>query len=264
MPAEIPTAGPAAAAPADTVTVTLPAEPTLTPQPQFTAADIEKARKEEKDKLYPKITDFEQKIIEQGEALARLQAEKQAEIDSAAALAAEEARKAAEKEWEEKGAKDLIANVRTEFEQKIARIEAERQQEREIFAKEQSLTELQNYTQSAVQAALQNNEIAPELADFVTGNNVDEINASLNLVKAKSEAIVQSIASAVPATQPVPVPRGVSPTGRGPVGPMDLTETQRTYTPEEIRNLPMSEYVKVRQQLIGAASSDQRSRGMFS
>lgn len=202
---------------------------------------LEQTRKQEKDKLYPQLSDLKSQVES-------LTASKQAEVEAAAKEAAAKAEEAARKQFEETTAKDLIAQTRNEFEERIAALQREREEERALHQKERSFLELSQYTQSAVQQAIEKGEIAPELAPMVTGNNVDEVNASLETVRATSAQIVANMQAAMQQAQ-VPPPRGVSPTGYAPVGPMEMAGGTRTLSPADIANMPMHEYAKLRPQL---------------
>jgi len=221
---------------------------------------MEAARKQEKDKVYKTIESWEERFAEAGQKLADLQKDKDTAVEAAAAQATKDAEEAATKRWEENDSKTLVADVRAEFERKFSALEAQSSLERETFAKERSFTELRDYAQVKVAEALAANEIAPELAGYVVGNNTIEIDASLVRVKATTESLLASIAAA---TAPPAAPRGVSPTGYAPVGPMDGDSSHKTYTAQDIANMSIEEYTANRQALLGAAVKSGQNRGMF-
>lgn len=248
----------------------------ITPDPvtqpteaRFTAEDLQKARSEEKDKVYGRLND----VAEQNKALqsqiqtlldeqnARREAEEQARRD-----AEEAARKAAEAEL---SATDLIAQkerelaerinqTQSEWEQKFQQMQAEREQERALLEKEKEFATLTAYTQQRISA--EQDSIAPELLDFVGGNTQAEIDASIDRVKAKSAAIISAMQEA--ATQQRQQQRGVSPTA-GSAGPLEMFSTgQRQYSATDIQNMTIEEYSKFRAQNgIGGGSS---ARGLYS
>lgn len=250
------------AVPAETVTVTVPPA-TIDASNPAVAALIEQARQQEKQKLYGEIENLKG-VKSQFDALQQqvssLTAEQEAKVAAAAEQARIEAAEAARKQWEEKDSKALLADATAEWEQKFAAMQQQAEAERAAFAKEKELADLKQFAQAAVTAAIENNEIAPELASFVTGNNPEEIAASLESVKKTSEALVANMQSAVQAQQIQR--RGVAPTGYAPVGPMDMTEQTRTLTAEQIRSMPMSEYAKIRAQMPGVNRPD-TNRGLF-
>lgn len=239
----------------DTVTVTVPPTPAPTP-PAFdeeafmkspaVIALLENARKQEKDKLYPQLNELKSQVE-------NLTSSRQAEIDAAAEKARKAAEEEARKRFEESDAKSLLQQKDQEWEARFNALQEERAQERAALEKERAFLELSQYTQSAVQRAIDAGEIAPELAPHVMGNNVDEVNASLENVKATSAAIVANMQAAMQAQQPAP--RGVSATGLAPVGPMDMAGGTRTLSASDIANMPMAEYARLRSQLGTARES---------
>ncbi len=143
-------------------------------------------------------------------------------------------------------------------------MEAEREAERARFAKEQEFTQLSSYTRDLVNTAVNNNDVAPELAGFISGNTVEEVNASLEKAKAASAQIVQSAMAAMQQQVPAPAaPRGVAPTGYAPNGPLENAESTRTLSAQDIANMSMSEYAQYRSQFLGTGATQSRSRGLF-
>lgn len=250
--------------PTDTVTVNVPPTPPAQPQgfdeAAFLQSDAVKAllasvRKEEKDKLYPTIEGLKTQVAD-------LTASKQAEIDAAAEKARKDAEEAARKQFEESTAKDLVAQTRAEFEQRMADLQRERDEEKALREKESQFNSLREYTQSKVKAALDGGTIAPELAHLVTGNSPEEVETSLAQMIATTESLVANMQQAVQQVPAVPAPRGVSPTGfSAGNGPMEQIGGQRTLSAADIKNLSMADYAKLRGQLGTARESSQR--GLF-
>lgn len=251
-------------APVETITVPVPPQPVIDASNPAVAALIEQARAQEKQKLYGQIESL-QGFRTQVEALQQqvgsLTAEQEAKIAEAKAAAAKEAEEAARKQWEENDAKALLADANSRWEARFAEMEQARQAEAAAFEKERAFAELKQFTQATVQSAIESGAIAPELAHMVTGNNSDEVQASLESVKKASEAIAANVQQALQAQQVQR--RGVAPTGYAPVGPMDMTEQTRTLTADQIRDMPMSEYMKIRSSLPGMSSGPQTNRGLF-
>ena len=243
-------------------TVTIPVEPPAPPQPQtFTAEQIAKARQEEKDKLYAEMEKQKAKIAEFEKFKETFEAEANQKAEEAARKAREEAEAEARRKFEESDAKTLIQEVEQTWQAKFAELEAQRQQEHLTFEKEREFQRLKEYATTKLNAALQANEVAPELADFVTGNTEEEIDASLEFVKQKTQQIVEGIRAAqVQARSQMP---GVSPAGYATTGPMDTDPGHKTFTAEELAGMSMSEYAKHRQALLGAAASTQQNRGLY-
>lgn len=249
----------------DTITVPVTPEQPATPAGRtFTEAELnaerERVRKEEKDKLYRKLEEQEQKAKEFESFKEQFEKEAKRAADEAAAKARQEAEEAARKKWEETDAKNLIADVQQQWEQKFADLQQEREQERALFQREQEFSQLQNYIQRRVSEETSAGTIAPELVDLVSGNNAEEIEASIATLKAKTDAILASVQQAQVAARAQM--RGVSTAGYAATGPMDTNPGTKTYSAAELAAMPMSEYAKHRQSLIGAASA-QQNRGMF-
>ena len=243
------------------ITIPIPPPAPIVLETKFTTADIEHARQQEKEKVYATIETWEQKFAEQGAKLADILKDKAAEVKSAADTATATAEAAAKTRWEESDAKTQVADMRTEFEAKLAEIERQRGMERETFAKERTFNELKDYAQAKVSEALAANSIAPELVGYISGNNTAEIDASLVRATATTESLLASIAAAT-ATQQT-APRGVSPTGYAPVGPMDANSSQQTYSAQDIKDMSIQEYASKRGSFLGAAANSARDRGMF-
>lgn len=250
--------------------VTAPSVPaeTQTQTRTFTVEDLEKARREEKEKVYSRLEQEAQQrkaLEDQVQSLLAAQAEREAAEREARERAEAEARAKAE---EEMSAKELLAQrerefneriqqTQTEWEKKFEQIAQERAQERAILEKEKEMASLAAYAQQRVAEA--KDEIAPQLLDFITGNSKEEIDASIERAKAKSAEIAAAIQENL--VQQRAAQRGVSPTGYAPVGPMEMGDQTRQYSPEDIANMSLEEYAKFRQQAgIGGQSS---SRGLF-
>lgn len=230
----------------------------------FTKADVEaaveKARQQEKDKLYGKVDNLEKRLTEIAESeTTRVQAEETAR------LAAEEvARKASE---EELSAKDLLAQRTTEwqdrltqteqsFAQKLAEMTKQREEADALLAKEQQFNGLQAY--KAQRLVEESETIAPQFHQFITGNTQDEIEQSLAIAKEKSAEIAAEVQAAMGAA---PRMRGTSVTGYAPVSPVEFESGERRFSAEDIQNMDMAEYAKHRAGLIGSSNAN---RGLFS
>ncbi|TKK84706.1 hypothetical protein FDA94_29265 [Herbidospora galbida] len=248
----------------DSSSTTPPAAPPAN-GPFYTAEDLEKARREEKDKLYNRMNQLATKVNSQDEILKTWQAEREA-----AAQAEEEARKAAEEQVnqqrrEEMSAKELLEETTRQWQARLDAIEAERAQERAarenerlLEAKEREFLELQNFTRQRVTEESEN--ILPELLDLITGNTRDEIEASIVAMKARSAKILDQVSAA--SAELGAMSRGASLTGYGATGPLEQQSGTKTYTADEIRSMPMNEYAANRHRLHGASASG-NGYGMF-
>jgi hypothetical protein len=251
----------APAAPAEPViTVPEPTPPTpAQPEgPRFTAEDIAKARKEEKDKLYDRLTSAEEGWKKAQEEISSFKTLHEQEVAKAAEEAARAAEEEARKQWEEKDAKSLLEQVNAEWEQKFESLQQEQARKDALLEKEREFLSLQNYVQRRVTEEQGN--IAPELLDYIGGNTPEEVEQSIATAIAKTNAIVDSIQAAQ--QQQRSQMRGVSTAGYSATGPMDTEPGQKSFSLEELQNMSAADYAKYRGSLLGAAAS-QRDRGLF-
>lgn len=226
---------------------------------RFTAEQVEAARRQEKDKLYGRLenSDAERKALL--EELAQLRKERE-ERTAAEAKQREEVEAAAKAKREaDMSAKALLEQRTQEWETRFAEIQADREREREALAKEAEFNRLRAYTQERL--AAERNSIAPELIDLVAGNSQEEIDASIDVLKTKTMAILESVQQAQTANRSQM--RGVSTAGFTSQGPMDNESGTRQLSANDIKNMSMAEYAKYREQLLGAASDSYRGRGLF-
>ena len=241
-----------------TIPVAPPAPTQAAPQ-TFTAEDIAAARQQEKDKLYKRLETNQGTLDQMQSQLAVLTAEREAaEKARAEAAAAADAERVARTQAE-MDAKSYAETKIGEFEQRMASMQAEREQERALLAREREYSELQSYRAEQMQTAGQ--QIAPELIDLVSGNSREEIDASVSLLTARTQAIVESIQTAQAAATP---PRGVAPTGRPNVDPLNPQGPgTKTYSAQDLKGMSMGEYIANRQQLLGALSDQVRRNGLY-
>ncbi|WP_326745308.1 hypothetical protein [Streptomyces sp. NBC_01760] len=268
-PQETPTGNPGgpatgtAVTPEGTVTVQEPAkEPPAQPagrDARFTAADLERVRQEEKDKLYSRLS----KVDERSEALEaelqtlRKQRQAREAEEAQRKQAAEDAAKA--KSESEMSAKRLLEERSSEWERKFSELQQEREQERATLAKESEYNKLRAYIQERAGAERAN--IAPELVDLIAGNTPEEVDASIEVLKDKTSQIFQSVQSAQETARSQM--RGVAATGYTGNGPTDSESGSRQLSAEDIKNMSMPEFAKYRSQLLGAASKQSSNRGLF-
>lgn len=247
----------------------IPPAPVPNADLRFTADDIQKARSEEKDKVYQRLTEEAEarKALEaQMQTLLQQQAERE-KAEAEARQAAEDAARA--KAESEMSAKELLAQREQEFqqrlaqteqtfEQKFAQMQQEREQEQAMLAKDREVQMLQSYIQTKVTES--QDTIAPQLLEFIGGNNQAEVDASIERVKAKSAELASAAREAF--NQARSQQRGVSPTGYAPVGPLDVEGQQRQYSPQDIAQMSMEEYAKFRAQIPGMAATS-TTRGLY-
>lgn len=247
--------------PGATVTVIEPKAPVADPsEARFTAAQIEAARREEKDKLYGRLEADRTRVAAMETELATLRAEREERAAAEAAKAAEDGDAAKAKREGDMSAKKLLEERSQEWEERFAKIQEERTLERAALAKEAEFAELRAYVHEAL--ATERAHIAPELVDLVRGDTREEIDASIATLKTKTEAILASVQAAQQTLRSQQ--RGVSTAGYTTAGPLDNESGSRQLTPADIKNMSMPEYAKYRTQLLGAASAkSNKARGLF-
>ncbi len=235
---------------------------------RFTSDDLERVRAEEKTKLYARLdqeSSRSKSLEEQVSSL--LEAQKSRENAEAESLRiVEQERKA--REEEELSARDLLARreselstrlaeVETSFESRLAKFQEERELERAVLEKDRSIAELRSYITRRVSE--ETDQIAPELRDFISGNTEEEVERSIEVVKAKSEQIASQIQNQMQSVRQQQ--RGVSPTGYAAGGPVDIDGGQRTYSAADIQAMSAAEYADFRTK-IGMAQQN-TNRGLF-
>lgn len=224
----------------------------------FTEDDVEAIRKQEKDKMYKRLEEADARVKSMEEQMNLIASEREAARKEAEERAAKEAELLRQREIEELSAKELLLKKEDEFNQRIssveqewqarlAEIEHQRQAQEALLEKERQLQALDHYRQSRLQQ--EQETIIPELIDLVSGNTEEEIEQSISVLRQRSSAIIESIQQATAQQQgrlrgaPVTAP---------PVGPMETQTEYQTLTAEDIRNMPMEQYTKMRDRLLNA------------
>lgn len=231
----------------------------------FTEEEVESIRKQEKDKLYKRIEEADTRVKTMEEQMALIAAEREAARKEADERAKAESEALRKREEDELSAKDLLRRREEEFETKLKdldsdyrrrfeEIEAQRQAQEAILEKERRLQELNSYRQRRL--AEEQESIIPELIDLVSGESEDEIETSISVLRDRSSAILESIQQATAQQQgrlrgaPVTAP---------PIGPMETQTEYQTLNADDIRNMSMDQYAKMRERLLNARSN----RGRF-
>lgn len=232
-----------------------PSPVTSAPEPaekfeHFTAEDIARAREQEKSKVYPQLDRLKDELA----ALKREKEEREAQEAAARAEAEAEARRKAEEEME---IRELLSKKEEEF---TAQLEAERLERERAFAlleTEKRFQELQGYRQQRLEQERDN--IIPELLDLVEGSSIEEIDASIENLRERSNRILESAQQAMQsARRDMAGSRVTAPAA----GPLDTDPDNRMYTPDDIRGMSMADYMKNRARLLGDSAAS-RGRGLF-
>lgn len=226
--------------------------PQAQPAPQgrtFTEEDLAKARREEKDKLYDRLESMQRQLAQ----LEKEREDREAEEQRAIREAEEEARKKAESEMD---VRKLLEQRQQEFQQQLEQERQAREQAFALLEQERRFQELNEYRLNRL--ADEQDHIIPELADLVTGNSKEEIEASLASIKERSARILDNAQAAMQnARRDMAGPRVTSPAIGGP---LDINTEQESLSPEAIRNMSFKDYVAMRPKLLGKSRSDQ---GLF-
>lgn len=230
-------------------------EPTL-PNTDAVAEAIQKARAQEKAKLYPQM----EKLQEELAALRQKEQEREAkEAERKAARQAREAEAAAERKKQEESeleVRDLLAKKEQEFQAQLEQERSEREKAFALLEQERRFQELSQYRQQRLEAEREN--IVPELIDLISGNNQDEIEASIADLKARSQKIFENVAAASQQTRKEMVGTRITVPASGP---LDNDSDSRTYSPDDINNMSMADYAKNRAKLL--SNTNNRGQGLF-
>lgn len=217
------------------------------PIARWTDEDIALARQQEKDKLYGRLDEMQTQMRQ-------FQADREAEQAERERLAEEAAEAKRLKEEGEMEVRDLLTRKEVEWQQRVTDLERRYDADRAVFQKEREFTQVQEYRRDRIEQEAE--MIIPELREFVTGDTYEAIDASIEVVKARTEQIFQNLAAANP--PPIPFqPRGAAPTAP-PVGPMEQMPSYETLTPEDIKGMDMETYRKYRGQLLQATNPNRR------
>lgn len=230
----------------------------------FTMDDLEKARREERDKLYGRISKTDDKFKTLEEELARLRAESdQAAAQEKAQREAAEAELQLQRE-KEMDSRQLIEQRDREWNDRLAKIQQENEQARAMYEQDQRYMKLQNYIQRRANEETTNRTVAPDLIDFIDGNSEEEVENRIKMLREKTTSIINSLAEGQ-VQQRAAMP-GVAPGGQPPMGgPLDALPTGnpgQQMTAEDIKKIPMSQWHEFRQRA-GLANAD-GGGGMYS
>ena len=245
--------------------ITIPVEPEQASEAQstqqeeqyFSADDVQKIRQQEKDKMYKRLEDADRRTKALEEQLNVISEERERAIKEAEERAKKEADILRQREMEELSAKELLAKREDEFNQRLNQVEEEwrgrfdqleqeRQAQEALLEKERYAQQLESYRQRKLSE--EQETIIPELRDLISGNTPEEIDNSIAVLRERSSAIIESIQQA---SQPTRL-KG-APVTAPPVGPMDTQEEYQTLSAEDIRNMPMDQYMKMRERLLSAS-----------
>lgn len=241
----------------DTPSADALAEEAFLPNTADVKEAIQKARQQEKAKLYPQVEKLQEEIA----SLRQKESEREAkEAERKAARAAREAELAKQKKAEEEQSlelRELLAKKEQEFNAQIEQERTEREKAFALLEREREFQEIQQYRQQRIEAERAN--IMPELVDMIAGDSKDAIEQSILRLKEKTAQIVESVQAASQQTRKDMVGARITAPASGP---LDTDSSQAAFTPESIANMSQAEYAKNRSRLLGAAGSN-RGQGLF-
>lgn len=215
--------------------------------PGYSQADIDRA-------LAAQRQHYDDQMGQMSQQLAQIQNDRAAEIAERDRLAAEaeEARRA--KEEGEMEVRDLLTRKEQEWQGRIDDLDRRYAADRAVFDQERRLREVMDYRQARLEQ--EGEFILPELRDNVAGNTPEEVDASIELWKSRSESIFNNIL----AQTQQPVLRPAAMPSVPPVGPMEQLPSYETLSPQDIAGMDMDTYKRYREGLLRAASPQRRGQ----
>lgn len=218
-------------------------------QARFTEDQMNKARSDERDKMFNRLNETSQAMEQMKSELAELKAAREAE--QKAIEEAEQARLAAEAAAEEEkmSAKALVNKVREEMQTEFQSLRQREEQAQAMLEQERRFNALQEYKNQRLTDPEVLNAVHPSFRDWIGGNSEDEIEASIARAVQSTQQIVGEVQQEL-ATFRQQQP-GVSPYAPH-FSPADQQNGQRVLTAEDIRGMSPQEYAKNRQQLLQA------------
>ncbi len=218
---------------------------------EFEAA-LANARKQEKDKLYGRITEMDETLKEMREREAREEQER-AEAER---REQEEAKRKAEEEMD---LRELLSQKEQEWQDRFTQVQEEIAQKDALLEREREFQALEAYKSQALQQ--NEDDIMPELRDMVSGNTQEEIDASIESLKDRTARILGEVQQfQQQQRQQMPGPRVTAPA----MGPLEQNETaNQTVTATDIANMDMNTYRANRDRLLKATSQKAREGGLY-
>lgn len=210
----------------------------------YTEEDLDRVRREEKDKLYGRIEDM-------GQQLRTLTEARETELATVRREAEERAEALRKKEEEEMDLRQLMQRQREELEARLTEVQGAYEQSRAVFETEQRFQQLERYRQERI--AQEQEYIMPQLRDLITGNTVEEIDAAIEDMKRRTSDVMSEItASQGQYRQQM---RAAAPTAP-PVGPLEQLPAQQSLSLDDLRGMDMATYKANRDALLRQASAN--------
>jgi hypothetical protein len=191
------------------------------------------------------------------EELNILKKEREERLAEAEKLRAEQETEARKKAEEDMDVRQLLVSKEKEWAERLETETQERERAFKLLEREREYAEVTDYRNRRLQEEREN--VIPELLDLVSGNNAEEIEASIAGLKDRSSRILDSAQQAMQsARKEMTGSRVTAP----PTGPLDTNSDQQQFTADQIAAMSVTEYAKYRGKLLGQAATD-RGKGIF-
>ena len=210
---------------------------------------------QEKEKLYPQINSLKEEL----DAIKREKEEDTArKLAEQSALEAQLAEETKRKQEEELELRDLLKVKESEWNEQLERERNERERAFALLEREKTFAEIQSYRNNRLEQERDN--IIPELVDMISGNSIEEIESSIQGLKAKSSSILDAAQQAMQAARRDMT--GTRVTTPPNAGPLDIETGTRQFTAQDIESMSLAEYAKYRDSLLSPTAQG-RSNGLF-
>jgi DNA repair exonuclease SbcCD ATPase subunit len=211
----------------------------------FTEADLERARQQEKDKLYERLERTTAQMNEFKSTVDSLMADKKARDDELTKQQQAAEAEAKRLRDEKLSVQELLERQQTDFQTQQEKLQADWDRKLATMEMENKYQALKAYIQRRINEEINATTIIPDLAEYITGDNEEQVEASIKKAQEKTAAIVNAAMGSNPAPS---FPMGTSPTG-APFSPLDnLSPANRQLTREQIANMSMRDYAEYRRQ----------------
>lgn len=213
----------------------------------YSEDDVKKFREQEKSKLYPQIDSLKEEVT----LLKKDREERLAEAERLRAEQEAEARRKAEAEMD---VRTLLEQKEKEWAEKLEAERGEREKAFLLLERERQYSEITEYRNLRV--SQEQETILPELLDLISGNNKDEIEASISGLKERSARILDSAQAATQSLR-----REMTGTRTTLPPTLENNSDQQQFTAEQIAAMSVADYAKYRSRLL--PNVGQGGKGIF-
>ena len=213
----------------------------------YSEEDVKKFREQEKSKLYPQIDSLKEEVT----LLKKDREERLAEAERLRAEQEAEARRKAEAEMD---VRTLLEQKEKEWSEKLEAERVEREKAFLLLERERQYSEITEYRNLRLSQEQEN--ILPELLDLISGNNQEEIEASISGLKERSARILDSAQAATQSLR-----REMTGTRATLPPTLENNSDQQQFTAEQIAAMSVADYAKYRSRLL--PNVGQNGKGIF-